>query len=171
MSLTYALLGMISRQPCHGYELRQMFSSALGGEWSISYGQLYPALGRLESAGHIQKRSEPGDRASDRHIYSITPAGTALLRDWLVTPCGCQVRVKDDLSLRLVLFDKIDQAGRVAYISQYRTETAERRASLAASFPDVSDPWMAAIVRRGLAACDAELAWCDGMLDQARRSV
>jgi DNA-binding PadR family transcriptional regulator len=169
MSLTHALLGILSREPLHGYDIRQRFGQSLGGEWSISFGQLYPALGRLEVAGLVEKSSEPSERASGKHVYSITPAGRATLAEWLASPCGCQVRIKDDLTLRLALFDMVPRPDQVAYLEQYRADTTEKRASLAASIPGMSDPWLLAIAHRGVAACDAELEWLDGMLAHARR--
>jgi DNA-binding PadR family transcriptional regulator len=43
------LLGLLSEQNLHGYELKKQLSELLGS-WSLSFGSLYPALSRLERA-------------------------------------------------------------------------------------------------------------------------
>jgi DNA-binding PadR family transcriptional regulator len=43
------LLGLLSEQNLHGYELRKQLADLLGS-WSLSFGSLYPALNRLERA-------------------------------------------------------------------------------------------------------------------------
>jgi DNA-binding PadR family transcriptional regulator len=168
MSLTHALIGILSREPLHGYDIRQRFEATLGGEWSISYGQLYPALARLTAAGYVDKRSEPGDRASERNVYSVTPAGLSHLRAWLAKDFTSQVRAKDDLSLRLALFDLIDQAAQVDILTRYRTDVSDRLGSLQASLPTIKNRWSTAICYRAIGACELEIAWLDGLLSGLR---
>ena len=52
--LELAVLGMLKDQPLHGYELKKRLSEALGPLSSVSFGSLYPALGRLEAAGALE---------------------------------------------------------------------------------------------------------------------
>ena len=80
MSLTNALLGILARGPVHGYDLRQKFAAMLGGEWSISYGQLYPALSRLTRDGLVSKTPEPGDKASERNVSKSARTGSRSAR-------------------------------------------------------------------------------------------
>src|SRR5271170_2548708 len=75
-----ALLGMLTMEPMSGYKLKQRIQCTIGNFWSESYGQIYPALKRLEKKGLVQARAE-GKRA--RKVYSITGAGRAHLRVWL----------------------------------------------------------------------------------------
>lgn len=49
-----AILGLVADQDLHGYELKKQLTELLGPWSSISFGSLYPALARLEKAGHIQ---------------------------------------------------------------------------------------------------------------------
>src|SRR4051812_20969628 len=42
--LELAVLGLLSEQPLHGYELKKRLSETLGPLWGISFGSLYPAL-------------------------------------------------------------------------------------------------------------------------------
>ena len=49
-----AILGLVADQDLHGYELKKQLAELLGPWSSVSCGSLYPALARLEKAGHIQ---------------------------------------------------------------------------------------------------------------------
>jgi DNA-binding PadR family transcriptional regulator len=48
-----AILGLLADQDLHGYELKKQLADLLGPWSSVSFGSLYPALARLEKAGHI----------------------------------------------------------------------------------------------------------------------
>jgi len=53
--LELAVLGLLSEQPRHGYDLKKRLSETLGPLWGISFGSLYPALRRLERSGAIEE--------------------------------------------------------------------------------------------------------------------
>ena len=52
--LELAILGLLKEQDLHGYELKKRLTEALGPFSSVSFGSLYPALARLESAGALK---------------------------------------------------------------------------------------------------------------------
>ena len=56
--LELAVLGILKEQPLHGYELKKRLSETLGPLSSVSFGSLYPALNRLESAGAVAVQPE-----------------------------------------------------------------------------------------------------------------
>jgi DNA-binding PadR family transcriptional regulator len=49
-----AVLGLLDENDLHGYELRKRLGDLLGVRLAISFGSLYPALGRLEKAGQVK---------------------------------------------------------------------------------------------------------------------
>jgi DNA-binding PadR family transcriptional regulator len=49
-----AILGLLDENDLHGYELRKRLTDLLGMHLAISFGSLYPALGRLERAGYVK---------------------------------------------------------------------------------------------------------------------
>ena len=49
-----AILGLLREQELHGYELRKRLGDLLGPRWAVSFGSLYPALGRLEREGSVK---------------------------------------------------------------------------------------------------------------------
>jgi DNA-binding PadR family transcriptional regulator len=52
--LDLAILGLLHENDLHGYELRKRLGDLLGLRLAISFGSLYPALGRLEKAGLVK---------------------------------------------------------------------------------------------------------------------
>lgn len=53
-----AILGLLDEADLHGYELRKRLSELPGTRLAVSFGSLYPALNRLEKAGHVKAVSE-----------------------------------------------------------------------------------------------------------------
>src|SRR5205823_6504273 len=51
--LELAILGLLKEHDLHGYELKKRLTETLGTFSSVSFGSLYPALGRLERAGAV----------------------------------------------------------------------------------------------------------------------
>jgi DNA-binding PadR family transcriptional regulator len=83
-STYFAILGMLTLKPMSGYEIRQLMGQSIAHFWSESYGQLYPSLKKLETAGLATKQTQPGQKR-DKHIYTITAAGRERLNEWLAT--------------------------------------------------------------------------------------
>lgn len=51
--LDLAILGLLKEQDLHGYELKRRLGEILGPIARVSFGSLYPALGRLERGGAV----------------------------------------------------------------------------------------------------------------------
>ena len=85
MSVRYAVLGLISQKPRHGYETRLAFESLVGGDenWEVKPAQIYTTLERLEEAGLVTRSSDLGEgEEPSRRIYQITPQGEQALSKW-----------------------------------------------------------------------------------------
>ncbi len=52
--LELAILGLLTEESLHGYELKKQLADTLGFASGVSFGSLYPALGRLEKAGAVR---------------------------------------------------------------------------------------------------------------------
>jgi len=84
MSVRYAVLGLISQKPRHGYETRMAFEALIGGEnWEVKPAQIYTTLERLEEAGWVERSSDLGEgEEPSRRVYRITLPGEAALGEW-----------------------------------------------------------------------------------------
>lgn len=85
MSVRYAVLGLISQKPRHGYETRIAFENLVGGDenWEVKPAQIYTTLDRLEEAGLVERSSDLGEgKEPSRRVYRITPKGEEALQEW-----------------------------------------------------------------------------------------
>jgi len=109
MSLTHALLGVLSAEPMSGYDLLRQFDASVGWVWSASNGQLYPELRKMEAEGLIRGDVEIRGTKLQKRVYSITEAGEEELQRWLAEPFEPRAP-RDPVSLKAVFVDMEDNA-------------------------------------------------------------
>ena len=168
MSLKYALLGLLAERPKYGYEIKREFEGALGNIWSLSYGQLYPTLRRLSEAGWLTKKTEPGKKAAEKNIYSITEKGRRKLDEWLLKPVRSSYRIKDEFTLRFLFFSKLAPASVRDYLRGYQKKMQEQRDTFRRtleSLPPGSDFFLQGIIRKGIAHLAAEDRWLQEVIE------
>jgi DNA-binding PadR family transcriptional regulator len=83
--LDMLLLAALSDAPLHGYAVIEHLRQRSSGTFDLPEGTIYPALHRLERAGHLRSRwSNAAGRR--RRVYELTPSGVEALqgqrRDW-----------------------------------------------------------------------------------------
>ncbi len=86
MPLQYAILGFLSWQPLTGYDLKKQFAAWETFPWSGNNNQIYTALVQLHRAALVSKEVEQPEHGPARKVYTITTAGLAALRQWLLSP-------------------------------------------------------------------------------------
>ena len=70
-----ALLGLLDREPSHGYDLKRDYDTYFGRGRPLPYGQVYATLARLARDGKaVAGEAEPG-AGPDRKRYTITETG------------------------------------------------------------------------------------------------
>lgn len=122
MSLRFVLLTVLQNTDSTGYEITREFDTVLGYFWRASHQHVYRELGRMEEEGLVRFRVETQEGKPDRKVYSVTPAGTALLRSWLAEPLPPR-KVNDELMVRLVAAGVLGPEG----LKTIRPELAARR--------------------------------------------
>ena len=152
-----AILGLLTEQELHGYELKKRLGELLSSRASISFGSLYPALARLEAQGCVkaveQRTTVPsapmsGSLAGElaafqarvresglvkagrgKKVYGITDVGRDRLVELLSDP-----DVSDDraFTLRVAFARHLDPAARLEVFERRRTELLGRRDDLEA---------------------------------------
>lgn len=101
MAIEFTLLGLLRREPRHGYDLAKEFApgTTLGEIVHLEPGMLYAYLKKLESAGHVHAVVETQGARPPRRVFALTPAGDHALDDWLAAP----VEHTRDLRLEFLL--------------------------------------------------------------------
>nr|WP_297425048.1 PadR family transcriptional regulator [uncultured Actinotalea sp.] len=77
--LSVCLLRVLADGPTYGYALGVRLAQAGLGE--LKGGTLYPALTRLEQAGHVTVEWRAGEGGPGRKYYALTASGRAALDD------------------------------------------------------------------------------------------
>ncbi len=150
-----------------GYQIKELIGRTIGHFWTEGYGQIYPTLKALSAAGLVSSRLERGNGTPDRHVYTLTEAGSQELRDWLARPVDSYQPARSELLLKLFFGrhvaaqTSVDHVRRhrellVAMVAQYEAIEVELNAD---SSPD--QPYWLITLRHGLHAARASLAWCD----------
>ncbi len=186
--LDLSLLGLLADQPLHGYELSKRLREL--GRGAVSYGALYPALGRLDRKGLITSATAPAGGSSPapmtgslgaevarlrrgasaatttrskrrRKVYTITDTGRRRLHELLVEPA------EDDrtFATQLAFASHLDAAERSALFDRRRQVLRDR---LAQDPPRLLDRYRLALRERDRLADEAEVDWLDHLIAAER---
>jgi DNA-binding PadR family transcriptional regulator len=85
MALRHVVLGLLVDRPDHAYALKHRLSPGLPREQLINDGVLYPLLAKLRADGLAKSVERSGRNGRLRRVYSVTPAGRAEFRRWLLS--------------------------------------------------------------------------------------
>jgi PadR family transcriptional regulator, regulatory protein AphA len=174
MSLKFALLGLLAEAPKYGYEIKRQFEGALGNVWSVSYGQLYPTLRRLSEQGWVTKKTEPGKKAAEKNIYSITEKGRHKLDEWLLKPLRTTYKVKDEFTLRFLFFSKLAPEQVLDYLRSQQKKTVLQKESFQRTLVSLRseiDFFLQAIIRKGIIHLEAENQWLEEVMEDVQSRV
>ena len=66
-----------------GYDIRKTVQESIRFFWSESYGQIYPALKRLEAQKLVERARGAQKGRAGRQVYALTRTGRRELQEWL----------------------------------------------------------------------------------------
>lgn len=95
------ILTTLALEPLHGFGIGQRIEQMSGGEFRITLGTLYPALQRLERAGHVTSEWTTSDNNRRARYYRITPQGRSKAtesRETFTRTVHAMMRVLDGVS-------------------------------------------------------------------------
>ena len=159
MSVPLTLLGLLEREPSHGYDLKRDYDAYFGRDKPLPYGQVYATLSRLARDGMaIAGPPEPGD-GPERKRYAITGDGVTEVNTWLETPSAPEPHLQTVLFAKVVLALMLGRPAeayldvqRGAHLRRMRELTEARRAG------PLIDTLLADY---GLYHLEADLHWID----------
>jgi PadR family transcriptional regulator AphA len=169
----YVILGMVSREPRSGYEIKAMVDNTTRFFWAASYGQIYPELKRLSEAGLVEGiDASRGDRK--RTVYAITADGEAELKDWLRRPPET-AEMREEGLLKLFFSGTLKPAEAVETLRTMRAmrlALTKRLRSIEPEKTELKDPFPLMVLRAGIEFNEWFADWCERMeaqlLDPAR---
>jgi DNA-binding PadR family transcriptional regulator len=159
MSVPLTLLGLLEREPSHGYDLKRDYDAYFGRGKPLSFGQVYATLGRLARDGKVMAGAAEAGDGPDRKRYVITEAGVSEFETWLTEPVEAEPHLQTVLFAKVVLALMLDRPAaeyldtqRGAHLQRMR-ELTERKQS--GSLVD------ALLADHGLFHLEADLRWMD----------
>lgn len=178
MSVKYGLLGLLARQPLHGYELKRTFEQVTGGFWQLNFGQIYQTLDRLEHEGWVTHTVEQDEAAPERKVFSLTAAGREALDAWLAHPEAKVRPLRDELFIRLAVMAETDLEAKIEVLDAYRAAHLAHMQELTRAKHDlqerVPDGIETLLLDAAIFHADADLRWldhCESVLRAAARGT
>jgi DNA-binding PadR family transcriptional regulator len=166
------LLGLLEREPSHGYDLKRDYDTFFSRGKPLPFGQVYSTLGRLVRDGKIViGEIEPGV-GPERKRYVITERGATEVDAWLTEPVEAEPNLQTVLFTKVVLALMLDRPAeeyldiqRAVHLGRMKGLTEIRRSS------NLVDAMLA---DHGLFHLEADLHWIDttiARLDALRKVV
>jgi DNA-binding PadR family transcriptional regulator len=190
-----AILGLLKESELHGYELKKRLKELLGPLSSVSFGSLYPALARLEKAGHVKAveaadavpvpafpatGSFAGEAAAfraarrsgsvirgprNRKVYGITDRGEDRLAELIAEPAD------DDRTfpLKLAFCRWCSPEVRLGLLQRRRAGLAERLSERRRTMRSPSerlDRYVRSLVEHETESIERDIVWLDRLIEE-----
>lgn len=196
--LELAILGLLKEQDLHGYELKKRLADTLGSGSGVSFGSLYPALGRLEAAGALlvvgtgspadnvpptgslggelavfraRKGAARGSRG--KKVYGITERGQRLFEELLAAE---SVSSDDEraFNLRLAFARYLPAEARLGLLERRRAVLLERLARTKAAIRngwERLDAYSKSLIEHGNETTERDISWLDRLIARERAAA
>jgi DNA-binding PadR family transcriptional regulator len=159
MSVPLTLLGLLEREPSHGYELKRDYDAYFGRGRPLPFGQVYATLGRLARDGKVAAADSQPGAGPDRKRYAITELGVRDVEAWLAEPVEAEPHLQTVLFAKVVLSlmlgrpaERYLDSQRAAHLQRMRELTEVKRTG------NLVD---ALLADHGLFHLEADLRWID----------
>jgi DNA-binding PadR family transcriptional regulator len=159
MSVPFALLGLLEREPSHGYDLKRDYDNYFGRGKPLPFGQVYATLGRLARDGLVvAAEAEPG-AGPDRKRYVITGQGVTEVEAWLSEPVEAEPHLQTVLFVKVVLALMLGRSAE-RYLDTQRGAHLQRMRELT-ELKQTGSLVDALLADHGLFHLEADLRWID----------
>lgn len=108
MNIQDVILGILSKKPCSGYEIKRHFEEDFSFFFDASFGTIYPALSKMEKQKLITKESVRQEGKPDKNVYTITEEGRDRFIHYLKQPAEREV-LRSDFYMHLYFADMADE--------------------------------------------------------------
>lgn len=161
--LELAALGLLQREPLHGYRLMKHLELLMSCCITVNYGAVYPLLRRMEQRGYVAALAGPEAKAnSGRNLYQITEQGRARwLEKMQQYPKESWVNGKSRFMIKVFFFQDLAPSLRISLLEHRLIQCQLRRQSLEAekTTRESLDAYQLAGFQHGMALLDLEVDW------------
>lgn len=171
-SLEFALLGLLSQTPLHGYELRKRMGTIFGPFRALSFSVLYPQLRRMLEAGLIEESVVDSPSRRSRIVYDITDKGQARFEN-LTETVSPETWEDEGFEIRFAFFSPTSSKNRVRILEGRHRRLKEKAEILRADLERSAvglDKYLIEWRRHSLDTAEREIAWLEEMIKSERKS-
>ncbi len=182
ITLSYALLGLLAREPLAGYDLAQRLKERVGFFWHARHSQIYPELARLAEQGLVSHQRVEQENRPAKKLYTITTQGHAALRAWATQP-PASAAGRDELVLKAyclwvaapshihALFREQERQ-HAAQLAHYEAIGAWMEREWGSVLQDLATPEFSsyAALQRGVGYEREYMAWCRWIAERVEQS-
>lgn len=172
-SLEFALLGLLSQTPLHGYELRKRMGTIFGPFRALSFSVLYPQLRRMLEAGLIEESVVESPSRRSRIVYDITDKGQARFEN-LTETVSPETWEDEGFEIRFAFFSPTSSKNRVRILEGRHRRLKEKAEILRADLERSAvglDKYLIEWRRHSLDTAEREIAWLEEMIKSERKSL
>lgn len=161
--LELAALGLLLKEPLHGYRLKQELELFMSGCISVNYGAIYPLLKRLEERGAIRVIEEPD---SSRKSYSITDKGRVIWKQQMMEhPHESWVHARARFMIKFFFFSHLAPKERIKLL-EHRLIVCRLRQENHSLEILPEDPYQSMAWQRHWLMVEYEINWLEEQLEQ-----
>lgn len=165
-SLEFALLGLLSESPLHGYELRKRLMAIFGPFRALSFSVLYPQLKRMVIAETIEAKEIGVTSKRTRIVYSITKRGITRFSE-LNGSVTAQAWEDEGFGVRFAFFSPTTTMNRVKILEGRLRRLQDKADSVRKDLASQSvgiDKYLEEWRRFSLESLEREITWLEGMI-------
>jgi PadR family transcriptional regulator, regulatory protein AphA len=160
-----AVLGLLTRGPRSGYDLKKAIEGSVGYFWAPAKSQIYAALPRLVESGCATSRRVAQSQRPDKQVYRITARGRQALEEWLQEAPTPPEPSRSALLLKLFFGELTSPEVLAEHVRERREVARQLKAELDAIDAGPHDPeldFYSNLTRRyGHRWAEAVIAWAD----------
>ena len=104
-TLRYVILGLLSKAPMAGYDIKKAFEGEIGDFWYSNHSQIYPELSRMEQDRLISGHEEIVGSKLTKKKYTITDSGRTVFNQWLSESLNALPPTRDEFAMKVYFMD------------------------------------------------------------------
>ena len=170
-SLEFALLGLLTQSPLHGYELRKRMGTIFGPFRALSFSVLYPQLRRMLDSGVIADSADENSSRRSRIVYAISDKGLARFSE-LTETVSPDTWEDEGFEIRFAFFSPTSSKNRVRILEGRHRRLKEKAEILRGELeksPVGIDRYLEEWRRHSLESADREISWLEDMIKTERK--
>lgn len=162
--LELATLGLLQREPLHGYRLKQQLELFMSSSISVNYGAIYPLLRRLEKRGEISTlTTDQTDIGLSRKTYCITEKGRQRWHEKMMEhPHESWVNSRSRFCIKFFFFSNLEASERIKLL-EHRLSICQLRLERI-EVEQLTDPYQKAVWQECLSVLRSEIQWLSEQL-------